>query len=160
MESSEPQLNETHNKQEFPPMHTAEHLLNQLMVRTFGCGRSTNAHIERKKSKISYTLPTCPTEEEIVKIVEQMNALIAADLPVTYEYASRHALPPGVSAERLPEYTGEEVRLVRIGDYDICPCIGLHVEHTAQIGEFILLGTNWDEERRSFRLRFKVKPAE
>ena len=28
------QLNE-HNKQEYPPMHTAEHILNQTMVRMF-----------------------------------------------------------------------------------------------------------------------------
>ena len=41
------QLNE-HNKQEYPPMHTAEHILNQTMVRMFGCPRSKNAHIERK----------------------------------------------------------------------------------------------------------------
>ena len=49
------QLNE-HNKQEYPPMHTAEHILNQTMVRMFGCPRSKNAHIERKKSKCDYEL--------------------------------------------------------------------------------------------------------
>ena len=43
------QLNE-HNKQEYPPMHTAEHILYQTMVRMFGCPRSKNAHIERKNT--------------------------------------------------------------------------------------------------------------
>ena len=43
-----------HNKEEFPPAHTAEHLLNQLMVRMFGTERSKNAHIERKKSKMTF----------------------------------------------------------------------------------------------------------
>ena len=38
-----------HNKAEYPPMHTCEHILNQTMVRMFGCERSRNAHIERKK---------------------------------------------------------------------------------------------------------------
>ena len=52
----QPQLND-HNKQEYPPMHTAEHLLNATMVKTFGCPRSRNAHIERKKSKCDYILP-------------------------------------------------------------------------------------------------------
>ena len=46
MEESEFILNE-HHKEEFPPAHTAEHLLNQLMVRMFGCERSRKAHIER-----------------------------------------------------------------------------------------------------------------
>ena len=49
----QPQLNE-HNKQEYPPMHTAEHLLNATMVKTFGCTRSRNAHIERKTMSYSY----------------------------------------------------------------------------------------------------------
>ncbi len=40
-----------HNKEEFPPAHTAEHLLNQLMMRTYNCERSNNAHIERKKKQ-------------------------------------------------------------------------------------------------------------
>lgn len=40
-----------HNKDEFPPAHTAEHLLNQTMIRMFGCERSTNAHVERKRVK-------------------------------------------------------------------------------------------------------------
>lgn len=42
----EPILN-THNKEEYAPAHTAEHLLNQTMGRMFGCERSRNAHIER-----------------------------------------------------------------------------------------------------------------
>ena len=59
-----PALN-AHNKEEYPPMHTAEHILNQTMVRMFGCERSRDAHIERKKSKINYQLPAMPTAEQI-----------------------------------------------------------------------------------------------
>jgi len=33
-------------------MHSAEHLLNQTMVRMFGCKRSMNSHIERKKEQM------------------------------------------------------------------------------------------------------------
>ena len=29
------------------PMHTTEHIINQTMIRLFGCGRSVSAHIER-----------------------------------------------------------------------------------------------------------------
>lgn len=157
MEISEnvPVLNE-HNKQEFPPMHTAEHLLNQTMVRMFGCPRSRNAHIERKKSKISYDLPQEPSEEQVQEIVSRMNGLIRAALPVSYEYVRQDEVPSGVKLDRLPSDASETIRLVRIGDYDLCPCIGLHVENTSQLGEFVLLGTNWDSERHSFRIRFKL----
>lgn len=153
---SPPQLNE-HNKEEYPPMHTAEHLLNQTMIRMFGCGRSSNAHIERKKSKISYNLPECPSEEKINDITAYINQIISKDLLVSYEFVSIDQLPKEIMSNRLPENASNIIRLVRIGDYDVCTCIGKHVEHTSQIGIFKLLGTNWDEEKKSFRIRFKLE---
>jgi Ser-tRNA(Ala) deacylase AlaX len=85
-----------------------------------------------------------------------MNELIAADLPVTFEFCSRGELPEEIDLARLPEDASDTIRLVRIGDYDVCPCIGRHVRSTSQIGRFELLGTNWDEHERSFRVRFKI----
>ena len=145
-----------HNKEEFPPAHTAEHLLNQTMIRMFGCGRSFNAHVERKKSKMSFHLDQKPSRQDERDIENRMNELIAQDLPVTFEYATIDTLPPEVSADRLPSDVSDTIRLVRIGDYDVCPCIGKHVRSTSQIGRFELLGTNWDEHEHSFRVRFKI----
>ena len=146
-----------HNKEEFPPAHTAEHLLNQTMIRMFGCERSTNAHIERKKkSKISYVLDHKPSRHEERDIERKMNELIDEDLPVSFEFVNRDNVPEGVSLDRLPEDASETLRLVRIGDYDVCPCIGKHVRSTSQIGRFEILGTNWDEEKHTFRIRFKI----
>ena len=146
----------THNKDEFPPAHTAEHLLNQTMIRMFGCERSTNAHVERKKSKITYILDHKPDRHEEKEIERRMNELIEEDLPVTYEFVSRDNAPDEVSLDRLPADASDTLRLVRIGDYDVCPCLGKHVRSTSQIGRFEMLGTNWDEEKHSFRIRFKV----
>ena len=140
----------------FPPAHTAEHLLNQTMIRMFGCKRSYNAHVERKKSKMSFYLNQKPSRQQEKEIERRMNELIDEDLPVTFEMASRDELPPEVELDRLPADAGDVVRLVRIGDYDVCPCIGKHVRSTAQIGRFEMLGTNWDEHERSFRVRFKI----
>ena len=140
----------------FPPAHTAEHLLNQTMIRLFGCERSYNAHIERKKSKMSFHLDRKPSRQDEKLIEQEMNRLISEDLPVTFEFVSRDELPKGISLERLPDDASETIRLVRIGDYDVCPCIGKHVRSTAQIGRFEMLGTNWDEHEHSFRVRFKI----
>ena len=145
-----------HNKDEFPPAHTAEHLLNQTMIRLFGCGRSVNAHIERKKSKMTFLLDHKPTRQEEKEIERRMQELIDEDLPVTFETVSRDQLPDDVSPDRLPADASDAIRLVRIGDYDVCPCIGKHVRSTAQIGRFELLGTNWDEHQHTFRVRYKV----
>ena len=148
-------LNE-HNKDEFPPAHTTEHLLNQTMIRMFGCQRSDNAHIERKKSKITYILDRKPTRKEEKAIEDAINNLIEEDLPVTYELVSRDEIPEGVSLDRLPDGASDTIRLVRIGDYDVCPCLGKHVRSTSQIGRFEMLGTNWDEHSKAFRIRFKI----
>lgn len=153
----EPILN-THNKEEFPPAHTAEHLLNQLMHRMFDCERSRNAHIERRKSKMTFTLTKKPSRQEEKEIEREMNHLIEANMPVSFEFTDRNNLPEGIELDRLPGDASETLRLVRIGDYDICPCIGKHVRSTAQIGRFEMLGTNWDESTHQFRIRFKVIP--
>jgi threonine and alanyine tRNA ligase second additional domain protein len=149
----------THNKEEFPPAHTAEHLLNQVMIRMFGTERSSNAHIERKKSKMTFILDHKPDRKEEKAIEAEMNRLITENLPVTYEMIDRNNIPDSVSVDKLPEDASEMLRLVRIGDFDVCLCIGKHVRSTAQIGRFEMLGTNWDEEKHAFRIRFKVIPA-
>ncbi len=155
MEESDFILNE-HHKEEFPPAHTAEHLLNQLMVRMFGCDRSRNAHIERKKSKMTFVIDHKPSRQEEKAIEAEMNRLIGEDMPVTYEFVDRDHIPADVKIDRLPADASETLRLVRIGDYDVCPCIGKHVRSTGQIGKFVMLGTNWDETSHSLRIRFKI----
>lgn len=149
----QPVLNE-HHKEEFAPAHTAEHLLNQTMIRMFGCERSRNAHIERKKSKINYNLTACPTAEQVAEIERIMNEVIKKDLPVTYEFVTRDNIPEGVVLDKLPEDASETLRIVRIGDYDICACIGNHVETTKEIGTFKITSTSYNEG--NFRIVFKV----
>ena len=101
MTTETPQLNE-HNKAEYPPMHTAEHILNQTMMRTFGCNRSRINHIERKKSKCNYDLPTCPTEEQIREVEATVNRIIAADLEVSERYVTRDEVPEGIDLSKFP----------------------------------------------------------
>lgn len=146
-------LNE-HNKQEFPPAHTAEHILNGTMVKLFGCPRSRVNHVERKKSKCNYDLPRPLTEEEISRVEAAVNDVISRDLPVTEEYVTRSQVPEGIDLSRLPDDASDTLRLVRVGDYDVCPCAGSHVAHTAQIGHFRISSTSWNGG--SFRIVFRL----
>ena len=118
------------------PMHTAEHLLNATMVKTFGCPRSRNAHIERKKSKCDYILPACPTDEEIQAIEDKVNEVISQNLPVTVEFMTHEQAKAIVDLSKLPADASETLRIIRIGDYDACACIGLHVSNTSEVGTF------------------------
>lgn len=106
------QLND-HNKQEYPPMHTAEHLLNATMVKTFGCPRSRNAHIERK-SKCDYILSSCPTAEQIQSIEDRVNEVISQNLPVTVEFMTHEQAKDIVDLSKLPADASETLRIVRI----------------------------------------------
>ena len=148
------QLND-HNKQEFPPMHTAEHILNRTMVEMFGCGRSRNSHIEKKKSKCDYFLEKAPDETVINEIERKVNEVINRPLPVSSFFVSRDSIPEGVDLSKLPENASETLRIVKVGDYDICACLGSHVDNTSEIGRFKILSTDFEEGR--FRLRFKLE---
>lgn len=147
------QLNE-HNKQEYPPMHTAEHILNQTMVRMFGCPRSRNAHIERKKSKCDYLLPQAPSEAQMEEIERKVNEVIDRHLDVSIEFMPRQEAGRLVDLSKLPEEATDTLRIVRVGDYDACACIGAHVKNTSEIGHFKLLTYDYADCR--LRLRFKL----
>ena len=149
------QLNE-HNKQEYPPMHTCEHIINQTMIRLFGCERSVSAHIERKKSKLDYRLTACPTEEQIKNLENAVNQIIMQHLPVTTEFITQEEAKRRFDLNRLPEDASETVRVVKVGDYDECLCIGTHVANTSEIGTFKIISHDWDEENKRWRIRFKL----
>lgn len=151
----EPVLNE-HNKAEDPKMHSTEHILNQTMVRMFGCPRSRNAHIEKKKSKCDYILDACPTEEQVAEIERCVNEVIGRNLDVSYEFVKRGEVPPEVDLWKLPDDASETLRLVRIGDYDLCACVGTHVQNTSEIGAFKIISHDYNADSHTWRMRFKL----
>lgn len=148
-----PELNQ-HNKEEFPPMHTAEHLLNGEMARRYGCGRAFSGHIERKKSKLDYHLSQPLTDEEIKSLEEYINGIIAEDVPVTEEYITQAEAKDRFDMSRLPANASETVRVIHVGDYDQCLCAGTHVAHTSEIGHFRISSTRFQDgvQRIVFRL--------
>ena len=148
-----PVLN-THNKAEFEPAHTAEHLLNATMVKMFGCPRSRNAHVEKKKSKCDYILDAEPAAEQVAQIEAKVNEEIARNHDVTIEFMSREQAASIVDLSKLPEDASETLRIVRIGDYDACACIGAHVKNTSEIGAFKIISHSF--ENGVWRVRWKV----
>lgn len=148
------ELNEA-KKDYHEPMHTTEHILNQTMVRMFGCGRSMNAHIERRKSKCDYTLESAPTEEQIAEITRIVNETIRMNLPVKEEFMTREQAAEIVDLSKLPEDASPTLRIIKVGDYDACACIGQHVENTSKIGRFEILTHDFENGR--WRVRWRVK---
>ncbi len=141
-------------KKRDPRMHSAEHILNQTMVRMFNCGRSFSAHIEKKKSKCDYHFDRNLTETESKEIEKRINDIIKSDMIVKEEYLDRVKAAKHFMLERLPEDVGDKIRIIRIGDYDACPCSGIHVTSTKEIGEFKFISSSF--ENGVMRLRFKL----
>ncbi len=143
------------SKTYYAPMHTAEHILNQTMDRMFGCGRSFNSHIERKKSKCDYRISRPLTEDEITAIIQKVNEIIRTNAEVTEEFISLEEAKSVYNLSKLPDDAGTTIRIVKVGDYDACPCSGIHVKNTSEIPEFQIASASF--ENNAVRLRFKLK---
>ena len=140
------------------PMHTAEHILNQTMDRMFGCGRSFSSHIERKKSKCDYKIERALTETEIGHVQQKVNDIIKSNSSITEEYISKTEAAKSFNLSKLPDEAGDTLRIVKVGEYDSCPCSGVHVKNTSEIGSFSISSASF--ENGVVRLRFKIKEQE
>ncbi len=139
-------------------MHSAEHILNQVMVKKFSCGRCFSAHVNKKKSKCDYNnFDRALTDDEVKEVETAVNKAISANLSVTEEMVSFEEANQNFNLTRLPDGF-ETVRIVNIGDYDSCPCIGEHVDNTAEIGEFHILSQDFNDG--VLRIRYKLVDPE
>lgn len=153
MEENAPKIN-PHNKEEYPPMHTAEHLLNGEIARRYKCGRAFSSHIERKKSKLDYHLPEALTDEELRRLEKYINEIVKENVEVTEEYISQEEAMKRFDMSRLPDNASDTVRVIKVGDYDECLCAGTHVKRTSEIGNFRITSSRYQDgvQRIVFKL--------
>lgn len=120
----------------------------------FNCGRAVEAHIEKKKSKMDFALNMEPSAEQIVGLEQKMNEVIKQNLPVTFIYSTQTEMKELFNLDRLPDNASENIRIVKIGDYDACPCIGTHVSNTNEIGTFKIISSSFSNG--IWRVRWKL----
>ncbi len=116
-------------------MHTALHLLCSLIP---GAG-VTGGQIGADRSRLDFDLPDPPTKESLT---ERLNALVAADHPVSERWIAEEELDANPGLVRTlsvqPPRGAGRIRLVRIGEeaapVDLQPCGGTHVRRTGEIG--------------------------
>lgn len=137
-----------------PQMHSAEHILNRVMIQLHGTARSFSNHIEKKKSKCDYRFGRGLTTAEEQAIADEVNRVIGLDVEVKDRYMNKQDAVILFDLSRLPEDAGDMLRIVDVGDFDSCPCIGPHVASTKEIGTFRLVST--DYENGVLRIRFKL----
>ena len=121
-------------------MHTSLHLLCSLIPGA----AVTGGQIGADRSRLDFDLPTPPPKEALES---GLNALIAADHPVSAEWVDEAVLDadPGLvrTLSVKPPRGAGRVRLVRIGagesPVDLQPCGGTHVARTGEIGAMRVL---------------------
>jgi misacylated tRNA(Ala) deacylase len=142
-------------KQYDPRMHSAEHILIQTMVRMFQCGRAFSSHIEKKKSKCDFHFSRDLTPEETAEVSRRVNEVIQADMPVRESFMKREEANEKFNLSRLPEEAGDTVRIISIGEYDACPCSGVHATSSKEIGSFRIISTDYSDS--VLRVRFTIQ---
>lgn len=116
-------------------MHTALHLLSVVIPLPV-----TGGAITAVKGRLDFNMPQAPEDKEA--LTNELNALIARDLPITEEWISERALDENPSLVKTmsvaPPRGAGKIRLIRIGSgaesVDLQPCGGTHVARTGEIG--------------------------
>ncbi len=138
-----------------PRMHTTEHILNQTMVRKFNCGRAFSSHIEKKKSKCDYRIGRALSAEDISEIENAVNSITESKVDVTEGFVTKQEALQFLDLSKLPADAPDSIRVIRVGDYDACACIGPHVKSTSEIGKFKIISSDFNGG--IVRLRFKLE---
>ncbi|MCK7526427.1 MAG: hypothetical protein MZV64_56925 [Ignavibacteriales bacterium] len=75
-------------------------------------------------------------------------------MSVTEEFLHRDEAINNFKLSQLPDDAGDTIRIIKIGDYDTCPCSGVHVSSTKEIGAFQIISTSFEDG--VLRIRFKL----
>lgn len=112
-------------------VHTCMHLLSVAVPHPV-----TGGQVGADHGRLDFDAEEARLDKEA--LTEALNALIAADHPVTTEWITDEELaakPELVKTMSAKPPSGQaQVRLVRIGEVDLQPCGGTHVRSTAEIG--------------------------
>lgn len=117
-------------------MHTAQHIISGVVYDFYG-GRTVGNQIYNDRSRIDFA-PVTFTDDMMADVQAKCNEIFTKDTKVEITTVTRDALEREVDAQRanldlLPRSV-RELRVVTIGDFDVCPCAGTHVRALGEIG--------------------------
>ena len=122
-------------------MHTSQHLVSAIVSDLYGADTVGN-QIGFDKSRIDFK-PLKLSMNEIDDLIDRTNEYIAKDISVKISEANRSDLE-GNSEIRSSMSSGlwkllpksvTRLRVISIGEVDVCPCAGTHVRSLKEIGK-------------------------
>jgi len=138
-------------------MHTAQHLLSATVFDLFGA-RTVGNQIRAESSHIDFA-PVRFDPERLQQVEARCNDMLARGTPVTIYEEDRTVAERQLGAERvnwdLLPASVKRLRMVGIGEFDLCPCAGTHVRNTGEIGRLSIVrreSKGQDRERLTYIL--------
>ena len=117
-------------------MHTAQHVVSAVVDNLHGA-RTVGNQIGNNKSRIDFD-PLHLNDSEISELEAEISNEMKRDHQITITEAEREDLEEiplvRVNMNLLPPSV-KTLRVITIGNLDICPCAGTHVKSTKEIGE-------------------------
>ena len=117
-------------------MHTAQHVVSKIVLDRFDAQTAGN-QIHEERSRIDFE-PADFSDDDVAFIEGRTNTVLEQNLPV-----EKTQMPRAEAEEKTPEGRGlldlipdhvDPLRMVRIGDLDLCPCGGTHVDRLREVG--------------------------
>ena len=122
-------------------MHTSQHLVSAIVSDLYGADTVGN-QIGSDKSRIDFK-PLKLNMNEIDDLIDLTNEYIAKDINVNISEANRSDLEgnPEIRSSmssglwKLLPKSVTRLRVISIGEIDVCPCAGTHVRSLKEIGK-------------------------
>jgi alanyl-tRNA synthetase len=109
--------------------HTAEHIFCGIIYKNYGL---ENVGFHLGEDFVTFDISGYLSGEEIDKVESLANEAVFANLPVLAYFPQKEELPSLSYRSKLD--LKENVRLVKIGDIDLCACCAPHLGYTGEIG--------------------------
>jgi alanyl-tRNA synthetase len=117
--------------------HTATHLLHAALRRTLGeYARQEGSFVEPGRFRFDFTHYKQLSNDEIEAIENLVNEKIMAALPLEKFFTSLDEAKRMGAMAIFGEKYGDRVRVVKINDFSIELCGGIHLDNTGEIGMF------------------------
>jgi misacylated tRNA(Ala) deacylase len=118
-------------------MHTAQHVVSKVVLDEYDAQTAGN-QIHPDRSRIDFD-PADFSSEDVRFIEARANEILDQDLPVRKREMDRAdaetQTPEGRGLlDLIPEHV-DPLRMVEIGDFDLCPCGGTHVDRLGAVGK-------------------------
>lgn len=142
-------------------MHTSQHLISGMVFKLYEA-KTVGNQIHAKRSRVDFR-PVTFTEEELKRLETECNAVLETGVDVEISEADREALEKEMGGERymldmIPQSI-RRLRVVKLGDFDQCPCGGTHVRNLGEIGRMRILGRR-SKGRDTDRVEYELESPE